>query len=441
MNKALIIQEQLHPYSFKQLKGLYLNAKQYLNQSAWEHAASFFYYLQIKLPQLASCFYDGAVSQMNFGFYEGARLGFEHYLILNPWDADTICNLGIIYWKEKKLKKALSYFKFNLKHHPNHFETHLNLASLYYSYPKHLYMAIQHYHFVLTQKPELNDIRFNLASCLQKKGLHLEAIQHYQSILKIYPKHYPSLYNLGCIHWRMQNQKKASFFWQEALKIAPNQKDLRFMFEYFIENKMDLSKHQDYVENLFNHYADYYETHLLNELAYQLPHFLKQYTKPFNFQRALEIGCGTGLCGKNLKSSCQNLIGIDISEQMLKKAREQNIYDHLFKESYEAFLAPEKTNFNLIAAFDVTPYIANMELFLKLCQHRLATKGRLWLTIELNNLEDITLEPSGRFSYSKGLIEKLAFQNGLKIIYTKNLLARLQEGRECELLFMDFVVA
>ena len=40
----------------------------------------------------------------------------------------------------------------------------------------------------------------------------------------------------------------------------------------------------------------------------------------------MDLGCGTGLFGMEIKQFCEHLEGIDLSEKMLHKAKEKNVY-------------------------------------------------------------------------------------------------------------------
>lgn len=63
---------------------------------------------------------------------------------------------------------------------------------------------------------------------------------------------------------------------------------------------------------------------ICNHLAYTLTSYLQ------STEKILEVGCGTGLLGKELESyNFQNLQGIDISEKSLKVAQELKIYKGL----------------------------------------------------------------------------------------------------------------
>jgi len=82
-----------------------------------------------------------------------------------------------------------------------------------------------------------------------------------------------------------------------------------------------------------NWVSDYDQQHhqngwkkLLNHVAYTLSSYLTTDDK------ILDIGCGTGLLGKELSSyNFKNLDGIDISEKSLQFAKTFNIYNGLFK--------------------------------------------------------------------------------------------------------------
>ena len=56
------------------------------------------------------------------------------------------------------------------------------------------------------------------------------------------------------------------------------------------------------------------------------------YTKNFQYLKILDFGCGTGLVGEEILRQVKKdtfIDGIDISENMISKAREKNIYDNI----------------------------------------------------------------------------------------------------------------
>jgi predicted TPR repeat methyltransferase len=110
---------------------------------------------------------------------------------------------------------------------------------------------------------------------------------------------------------------------------------------------MDSSLHQASLEQnndkrtIYNQWADTYEEYVKN-LNYLGPKNVaenfKDYISTFNNNnfKILDFGCGTGLLGQEIY---QNLIGnyhfeidgIDISENMIQKCREKNIYRNIIE--------------------------------------------------------------------------------------------------------------
>ena len=54
--------------------------------------------------------------------------------------------------------------------------------------------------------------------------------------------------------------------------------------------------------------------------------------------RLADLGCGSGLVGLALKTPQNQIIGVDVSAQMLAKAAEKNVYDELVKDDLIHFL-------------------------------------------------------------------------------------------------------
>ena len=85
----------------------------------------------------------------------------------------------------------------------------------------------------------------------------------------------------------------------------------------------------------YKNFSDYYEEVFAIALNYNYPkgianEFLKNYN---NKGLICDIGCGTGLVAQELKSLNNDFIidGFDISPEMLKVAKEKNIYNNLYE--------------------------------------------------------------------------------------------------------------
>ena len=96
-----------------------------------------------------------------------------------------------------------------------------------------------------------------------------------------------------------------------------------------------------YVETLFDQHADVFEDVLVEQLGYHVPMLVRQRLQDLKlgpFKRMLDLGCGTGLTGSALNDLCEEMIGIDISENMVVIADEKDVYETLFVAEVEDFL-------------------------------------------------------------------------------------------------------
>lgn len=402
-----------------ELQRLYQEALFHFKKNDWSLSSIILYYIHQHAPQFHQALFPLGVAQMSLGFWTGAEESFEKLQDLRPWDADVICNLAVIYWKQKKLKHALSYFKFNIKNHPQHLPTKINLASLYVEY-QHVSQAIHIYNELVYLHPEHIEFRFNLAACLQKNH-HLDAaLFHYQILLQKNTQHFDAIYNLACIYWQQQNLKAARFYWEAAQKIK-NSPHIQFILESLIHHQDNFLHHQAYVTELFEQYAGHYDHDLKHHLKYQIPNFLSHYLKNKHFHRVLEIGCGTGLTGRVIKNACTYLIGVDLSPKMLEKAQQKNCYDELHHGDAIEFLEKYAQEFDSLFALDVSPYIRHFEKIFSF-----PTLQELIFSIEISATAPYEFQANGRISYHPAFIQTQAFAQGYQIIHEKKLAARMQ---------------
>ncbi|WP_270375692.1 class I SAM-dependent DNA methyltransferase [Marinicauda sp. Alg238-R41] len=168
-----------------------------------------------------------------------------------------------------------------------------------------------------------------------------------------------------------------------------------------------------FVELLFDQYAPRFETSLVGQLGYRGPELLFAQLASAGFtraQRALDLGCGTGLMGEVLRPHCGTLIGMDISQAMLDQARAKHVYDRLEKTDIAALeIAPDR--YDLIVAADVFAYLGALERIIAWCVASLVPGGRLAFTVEAGEAP-VALRESRRFAHSPEYIADLLGQAG-----------------------------
>ena len=139
---------------------------------------------------------------------------------------------------------------------------------------------------------------------------------------------------------------------------------------------------REYVENLFDDYAKKFEASLVDKLEYKIPKLIRDILiKPNNNKTlgsVLDLGCGTGLLGTEIKNHCSMLQGIDLSNKMLAIAKQKNIYDKLSQFDIMEYLSSMPLGFDYYAALDVFVYVGELTEIFRLIKTRNKKPGHLF---------------------------------------------------------------
>ena len=114
-------------------------------------------------------------------------------------------------------------------------------------------------------------------------------------------------------------------------------------------------------------------------------------------------------------TTINGLIGIDLSEEMVKKAEKKNIYDRLYVDDIIGRLEILKTQFNLFISFDVFAYIGDLiPIFSSIKRHSIRNSLLVFST-EHTNEGDFILQNTARYAHSKDYILSIAKQQGFRL--------------------------
>ncbi|KAB0677995.1 class I SAM-dependent DNA methyltransferase [Aureimonas leprariae] len=174
-----------------------------------------------------------------------------------------------------------------------------------------------------------------------------------------------------------------------------------------------------FVATLFDQYAERFEAHLTRKLAYRAPDLLlraiRNAAPDRRFEAALDLGCGTGLMGEKLRSSCERLDGVDLSSAMLAKARAKNLYDALREGDILGYKA-EPGSLDLVAAADVLNYLGELAPVFAQCAAWLRPGGLLAFTVEAHGgSEPFVLAETMRYRHSGEAVAALLAGAGFAI--------------------------
>lgn len=204
---------------------------------------------------------------------------------------------------------------------------------------------------------------------------------------------------------------------------------------FYYDENFDTSNRK-YVEELFDVFASDFDD-VLKELNYDSPNIIARYLKEyFNKNNSkilsfLDLGCGSGLCGKHLKKIFKKskLTGVDISSQMLEKAKEKNVYDELVKCDITDCFSTDNLLFDVVMASDVFTYFGELDSVFAKVDSLLCANGVFIFTVSENNInkKDFFLSTSSRFVHSIKYVEKMLKKYNFSIIKNEKKILR-KEG-------------
>ena len=269
-------------------------------------------------------------------------------------------------------------------------------------------------------KPSLATAHNNLGNTLKKLGRLDEAEASYNQAIALRSDYAEAYKNLGILFQELGRFEEALVRLKQAIALNPNYAEAKHMLAA-LTGKTTTTAPRDYVESLFDNYAAKFESSLVDNLEYRTPRFIAEMiikeSKSDLLGSIMDLGCGTGLFGMEIKQFCEHLEGIDLSEKMLDKAEEKNIYNKLIKQDILAYLSNEILNFDYFVSTDVFIYIGDLSEVFRLIKSRNKTAGKLAFSTEHYDGNSFFLEQSGRYSHSKKYIEGLCDEFGYQLLH------------------------
>lgn len=456
------------------LEALQFSGFLYAQEKNWEQAL----FLFKKALKLASSEVSNHINISNIyvslGNFQTAITHLREALRLDPFHAEAYNNLGRLFYKEGRVPDAIPYFEKALRIDPNYTEAHYNLAHAF-SKQNQFLKAINHYQEVLRLSPEHPTTHLNLGILYHAEGQFLEAIPHltkatiydekncdalkllgdaylnagktneaietFEKALVLIPKLSIAHHNLAILYLRKSDNEKALLHFTKALNLDPANETAKHMINALTGNTMETSAPPEYIAQLFDQYANYYNLHLRQKLDYQAHVLLRNavgkclQSNP-KTGRVLDLGCGTGLCGVVFRDLARELIGVDLSSNMIAEAKTLDTYEKLIVADIHPYLAQTNLEpFDLIIAGDVLVYSGDLNSLFSNVAKNLNANGFFAFTIESlpegtsqPPKETFQLQPSGRFAHASAYIHQLAKANHLKIVQEEAVIIRKQEG-------------
>jgi predicted TPR repeat methyltransferase len=293
--------------------------------------------------------------------------------------------------------------------------------------------AAGHLQAAATADPEQPSTWVALARCLGQLGRPDEALPALERALSLDDGIAEAWSLRGNLLREARQLPEAAHCFERALALGADPELHRYFLAAVTGGEAPERPPRAYVETLFDDYADSFQQHLVNSLRYQGPERLVQLLREqgaARFDAALDLGCGTGLCGALLRPLCGQLTGVDLSERMVAQARASGHYDALLHADAVEALAGPPQRLDLVIAADVFIYVGRLEAVFAGVARALRPGGWLAFTVERAPDErDVLLLPSLRHAHSEPYLRRLAAAHGLTVRLLQEAPIREDQGR------------
>lgn len=270
----------------------------------------------------------------------------------------------------------------------------------------------------LAQEPGNVEAQGHRATALAQLGRPEQALECLETLLDIDPALGHAWSLRGRLLKELGRLQEAALSFEQALANGADAELNRYFLAALGGQGVPAAPPRLYVEDLFDSYAGDFEEHLVQVLNYRAPEVLVERLAATGrrFESALDLGCGTGLCGKLLRPLARRLEGVDLSGNMIARARKRGIYDRLEQADLADYLAAAHGRYDLVIAADVFIYVGALETVFAEVARLMEPGGVFCFSVEAaGEDEDIALRPSLRYVHSERYLRALALQSGFDL--------------------------
>ena len=372
------------------------------------------------LDQARDLFQDG------LGHFEAGRLAqaegcFAAALALVPGRPSLLTNLGVTRVRQGRAADALPVLQQATAAEPDNLEAwaHLALAHDQLAQPA---QALASCDRALALDPSRATLWLQRGQLLVRLDRPDDALAAFSQAVHHAPDNADAWSHKGTLLREAQRLEDAAICFEKAIALGADPQVHRYFLAAVRGEAAPATAPPHYVQFLFDDYASEFQHHLVDMLGYQghtvLVEHLARLT-PRRFRSALDLGCGTGLCGPLVQRLADRVDGLDVSAGMLAQARTLGVYTELVQADAATYLTQSNRQDDLVLAADVFIYIGALAPVFAGVARTLVPGGVFCFTVELlTGAGDMQLMPSLRYAHSENHVRQLAADHGFRVLGT-----------------------
>lgn len=417
------------------------------------------------------------------GDFATARASYTGLLEQAPDDADALHLLGVLEAQQGATAEAARLIGRAVELQPGEAMFHNNLGNVWVELGR-LEEAEGHYIRALECDGQRLDAANNLGVLLSRSGRTAQADGLFRALVEMAPGFADARLNFAYHLMRTQRVSDAVELCVQGLVTEPRSDGMRrllgiaytmlgmreqavALYERWIASDPSnpVPRHHlaacgvgdtpgrasdAYVRQVFDSFAASFDARLA-DLGYQAPALVAGWVERERSSAGaaqpeqpawtvIDAGCGTGLLGPLLRPHARQLVGVDLSGGMLRKAAQRRVYDALHEAELVAFLEAWAAPVDLIACADTLCYLGPLEPFAHAARRALLPGGRLVATVEAHAeesggevkpdlaLPDHRLHGHGRYSHLAAHVRSALAQAGFEAVELQSVVLRNEGG-------------
>lgn len=246
--------------------------------------------------------------------------------------------------------------------------------------------------------------------------------------------------SLGELAHIIGHREEARAAYEKCLELTPEDAEVQHFLVALRDDVPPARVPDDCIRQLYQRFSSFYESNLRDELDYRGPERIRDLVNSVTGNRrgmaTLDLGCGSGLSGIQLKPLSAWMVGVDLSPEMVDLARERDIYDALEIAEITHWLQGRRERFDVIAACDTLIYFGDLRQVIVPAAGLLEQGGIIAFSLERGDLHPFHLSDSGRYTHHPGHVREVAAEAGLTVIRMNTGFLRMEYGAEVTGLFV-----
>ncbi|WP_056181140.1 tetratricopeptide repeat protein [Pseudorhodoferax sp. Leaf267] len=368
-------------------------------------------------PGRPSVLVNLGVARLRLGRPADALAPLDEAVAAEPDQPDTWCHRGLALAALEREAQALASFERALAVDAGHAAARFQQALSLNRLRRHD-AALAALQTLLAQHPGLAPAWQLQGQTLQSLERHAEALPAYQRAVTLDQALGEAWSLLGQLHKDAGQREAARHAFERAIAAGADAALNAYFLAALDGRDAPAAAPDAYVRGLFDHYADDFEPHLLDVLHYRAHEAVVQAAAPLcaaPLASALDLGCGTGLCGPLLRPLAAHLEGVDLSPTMLARAEARHCYDALVQADIAEHLRNTPRRHGLVVATDVFIYVGDLAPVFAGVQRVLEPGGVFAFSVESHDGAGFVLRPSLRYAHAEPYLRTLAEAHGLRV--------------------------